>query len=386
MKLLDRYIIKQYLSNTLLLLCVLFSFVIAIDLSLNIDRFLRIASETLRARGQNDTLVPRLTLTVSLIGDLWGPRLLSLYNTLLGIVLTAAMGFTVTQLVRHRELVAMIASGQSLHRVVRPFIVVALAMTLLAVVNQEILLPKVAPLLTRDHGDAGSKSLGTQEGPLSSDGRGRLFYAKSFDADKAELTGVYVLERTENGRMGERRITADHAMWDNGAWVLTDVTIDRRVEDFDPTETTGQPTIDARATVPELRIATDLDPTALRIRQYSGYAQNLSTMQLAAMRGSSLQLNPRVRDRLARVQFGRFATMIATVLAMLLVMPFFLKREPASLISHVVKAAPVAIIAIIGAMLGTAVPIPGVPAAFCAFLPVMVLAPITIASLSAMKT
>ncbi|MCA9278342.1 MAG: LptF/LptG family permease [Phycisphaeraceae bacterium] len=385
MKLLDRYIIKQYLFNTVALMCVLFCFIIAIDISLNIDRFLRLASDILRKKGETDAIVPRVTLAVGLIGDLWGPRLFSLYNTLLGVVLTAAMGFTVTQLVRHRELVAMIASGQSLHRVVRPFLIVAIAMTTVAIINQEIFLPKAAPLLTRDPGEAGSRTLGTQEGPLSADGHKRLFYAKSFDADKGELNGVYVLERTDNG-MGKRRITADHATWDNGAWVLTNATIDRRVDDFDPSETTGQPTIDARATVPELRLGTDLDPTALRIRQYSGYAQHLSTAQLAAMRSTHGQLNTHVRDRLARVQYGRFATMIATVLAMLLVMPFFLKREPSALISHVVKAAPIAVIAIIGAMLGTAIPIPGVPVAICAFLPVMVLAPMTIASLSAMKT
>jgi hypothetical protein len=46
----------------------------------------------------------------------------------------------------------------------------------------------------------------------------------------------------------------------------------------------------------------------------------------------------------------------------------------------------VGIISLLGAVLGAAAPVPGLPPALAAFLPVLVLAPIAVGSLTAMKT
>lgn len=45
MNTLDRYIARQYLFNVLALLVVLFSFVVAVDVSLNIDKYLEAVSK-----------------------------------------------------------------------------------------------------------------------------------------------------------------------------------------------------------------------------------------------------------------------------------------------------------------------------------------------------
>ena len=100
-----------------------------------------------------------LVRVVELAADLWWPRLLQLFVFLLGMVLMGAMGFTLSQVVRHRELVAMLASGISLRRAARPILLVAALMTLVQVLDQELVLPRIAPLLTRDHGDAGKHEL-----------------------------------------------------------------------------------------------------------------------------------------------------------------------------------------------------------------------------------
>ncbi|MCA9298960.1 MAG: hypothetical protein KDA28_07830, partial [Phycisphaerales bacterium] len=119
MSLLDRYIARQFLTNVVVLFVILFCFIITIDVSLNIDRFSRIATELMASQGQSGFL-KRASLTSMLILDLWWPRLLQLFNYMLGLVMVAAMGFTCSQMVRHRELVAILASGQSLMRVARP--------------------------------------------------------------------------------------------------------------------------------------------------------------------------------------------------------------------------------------------------------------------------
>lgn len=384
--LLDRSIARQLTINVVALLAILFCFIIVIDISLNVDRFLGIARERIeRSTGeQSPGLFRTLGLTGWLIADLWGPRVLSLYNTLIGMVLTAAMAFTCVQMVRHRELVAMLAGGRALHSVLRPVFLVCALFLGLAIVNQELLLPRVAPLLTRDHGDAGSRELGVLEAPLSADGAGRVWRAGSFDADAELLHDVWVLERADNG-LGERRITADTAAWDDGAWVLQNVEIDQRVDDL-PSTADGPPSIAARTILPSLRIQTDMDPTALRMRRFAGYAENLSTWRLGSMLAWGDRLNDRLADRVERIRTGRYASMLGSVLAMLIVVPFFLVREPRDMVVQSVKAAPIAIAALFGAVLGTSIEIPGVPPMLSACVPVLVLLPLAITRVTAIRS
>ena len=125
--LLDRYIARQYLINVVALLTVLFCFVIAVDVAINIDRIWNRAGQVAAESGQVTTF-RQIRLSVTGAADLWWPRILQLYNFVIGIVLAAAMGFTCSQLVRNRELVAVLASGQSLRRVLRPIMIVAIVL------------------------------------------------------------------------------------------------------------------------------------------------------------------------------------------------------------------------------------------------------------------
>ena len=129
------------------------------------------------------------------------------------------MGFTVSQLVRHRELIAMLASGQSLYRAAVPILVVAAMLTGVQVVNQELVLPRLAPLLTRDQSKAGTHELGDASVPLTRDGLGRVWHARSFDADSGTLTDITVWERDAQGRP-TALYTAEAATWAGDGWTL----------------------------------------------------------------------------------------------------------------------------------------------------------------------
>ena len=129
MTILDRYIARQYLLNTIALLVLLGSFVVAVDVSLNIDRFLAAAEKV--DNGSAST-VRKLVVTVLLVADLWWPKLLQLFAYMVGLALVGAMGFTFTQMVRHRETVAALAGGISLRRLARPVLIVAATVGALA--------------------------------------------------------------------------------------------------------------------------------------------------------------------------------------------------------------------------------------------------------------
>lgn len=378
MKLLDRYIARQYLSNIIVLMVILTCFVVTIDFTLNIDRFSDRAHEII---AQNDAAPSQLrtaVITVLLVADLWWPRLLQLFNFILGMILTGAMGFTLSQLVRHRELIAVLASGQSLYRVARPILLVALGLTVLQAVNQEFVLPQLAPLLTRDQGDAGKHELGSAHVPLTRDGLGRVWYAKSFDADTGVLSGVYVWERDPQGRP-INRYHAQQAVWNDGGWDLSDGVVESMTDASQPPRAAN-------------RIETNLDPTQLRVRRFQGYSQVLSWRQIGQMINAIQTLDPDSprskadRDRLERIRWGRISMMLASLLSLVITMPFFLCKTPGNAIVRALRCAPVAIIVLVGGVLGASMTIPGIPPEIGVFLPVLVLMPIAVASITSIKT
>lgn len=379
MNLLDRYIARQYLLNIIALLVILFCFVVTIDVSLNLSRYWTVATEAASHSTQADTSLRRVLITFLLIYDLWWPRLLSLFNFMLGLVLVGAMGFTCTQLVRHRELVALLSSGQSLFRVARPILVVAVFMTLLQAANEEFVIPRIAPLLMRDQGDAGKRDLDSTSLPPTVDGKGRIFYAARFDPDHARLGDLSVWERSDQGT-ATRRIHADGATWKNGAWELENPSVESRIE--------GHP--DA-GPVPD-RIITDLDPTVLKIRRYAGFGQHLSWAQAREIlhrmdaTGLGTEQARRNHDQIIRTCFGRVSNMASNLLALCISMSFFLTRVPANMVAQSLKCAPIGILSLVGGVLGSAASIPRIPPAVSVFLPVIILIPVAIALVSRVKT
>lgn len=370
MKTLDRYIARQFVFNVAALMVILFCFVVTIDFALNVDRFLRAADEISRQRGTPITGVWRGAMAGWLALDWWWPRLLMLFNFLLGTVMVGAMGFTFSQMARHRELVAVLAGGLSLHRVGRPVMLAAAGLTGLAILNQELALPRVAPLLTRDHNAVGREGMGATTVPLTPDVHGRLLSARRFDPEAEVLEGVYILERDSAGT-AVRAIMAPRAHWEDGAWVLEGARVEPRRAD---------------APVEAGPIRTDLDPTTLKMRRSAVLSQNLGTAKLTELLRRPGLLDSRTRDQIERIRLGRFSTMAANLLTLVIAMPFFLTREPGNQLVRSLACAPVAIVALVGGVLGAAADLPGLPAWLSTAIPVLILAPVAVAMVSVVKT
>lgn len=383
MTILDRYIARQYFLNTIALLVLLGSFVVAVDVSLNIDRFLRAAE---KMDNGSDSSIRKLLMTALLVMDLWWPKLLQLFAYMVGLALVGAMGFTFTQLVRHRETVAALAGGISLRRLARPVLIVAAIMMGLKFIDQEFILsnPNIAPLLARDHGDAGNREWSASAVPPTADGSRRVFMAREFVPQDGRLVDVNIWERDPQGAL-TRHLVAAEANWSEGAWLL------ERARDMpvglspSGSETAAANLADGRIITTQVKVLTDLDPAAMLLRRDSRVLESLSWMQISAMLKSP-KLDPTMRDKLVRVKWGRISIAISTMLSLLITMPFFLVREPRNMLVQSLKCAPVGIVAMLGSVFGASAPIPGLPVVLAVFLPVLVLIPITIASWSSVRT
>lgn len=375
MRILDRYIARRFLANFVILTVLLFAFAVSVDLLLQLDEYVDAA----RARvGPEAGFVTLVVALAGIVADFHGPRIFQFYAYMVGLLSVGAMGFTLAQMHRHRELVAMLASGVKLQRVARPLIVAALGLSVLQLVNQELVLPNLAPLLIRDHGDIGRASVGSFEVPFTADGRGNLLRAPSFDPRTATLSLPTILERDAAGRTA-RRISADSARWDTaaGAWLLAEGWV-----------TAAQPESESQTTAtfvgePIDRWHTDLTPQVLTMRRFNQFATMLSLEQIMRMLGTPGVVNA---DALVRYAFARFATLMINMLVLLMALPFFLLREPSGLLRNSALCAATAIPATIGSLLSFAVAFPGIPPALGVFLPVLMLLPGAIYMQSLIRT
>jgi len=78
-----------------------------------------------------------------------------IYDQICGIITMMAAIFTVTWMQKNNELLAMLAAGISTQRVIRPVLISALAISSLAIVNQEFIMPRFAEELQRPPDDDG---------------------------------------------------------------------------------------------------------------------------------------------------------------------------------------------------------------------------------------
>lgn len=383
MNTLDRYIARQYLFNVIALLVVLFSFVVAVDVALNIDRFFA-AADKLNPGGD---AFRRVVLMVIGVLDIWWPRLLQLFNYLVGLVLVAAMGFTFTQLSRNREIVAVLAGGISLHRVARPVLIVAACVMGLRLVNSEFILsnPRVAPLLTRDQGDIGKRSWAEVPVRLERDGQNRILLAEKFDPSAGVLEKLTIWERDPSG-IARRAITADRAVWTSPPPPVP--AADGWYELASPmvlplTLAAGGSSVETQGQRAPTRLQTDLNPEALKLRRFERLGETLSWAQIGEMLPTA---QPELRDKLQRIRWGRLSQIISSILALIITMPFFLTREPKNMLLQSLKSAPVGIFTLVGGVLLSGVPWPLLPPGFAAFVPVLILVPVAVASVSWMRT
>jgi lipopolysaccharide export system permease protein len=388
-KTIDRYIARQYLFNIIALVAILFSFIIAIDLSLNFDKFMVLANKRGMTPEGDPSTARKLLLTIFLLFDYWWPKLIQLFNYMIGLIVIGAMGFTCSQLVRHREFVAAVAGGISLHRLMRPILLVALLMTAIQAINFEYIIPNIADLIQRDREQASQRRLESLPVRLVPDGHRRLFYARSFEPEKKQMLDVLIIERSAAGP-ATRSISAKRATWRDGGWDLESGIAESRTSQSAPREKVA-------------RVETDLDPTALKIARFSGYSQSLSWTQITEMlrnpqllalsgddQGQDKARDLDIRDQriaeLERIRYGRIAIMLCNILALLAVMPFFLRREPTSMVMESIKAAPLAVGGVMGGVLGASAAIPGLPPQVGVFVPALVLLPLAIAAVTSVRT
>ena len=141
MKLLDRYLLRQFVQIFVICFLSLMGLYLVIDLFGHLDSFSRQAE--------------REGSLLKVIGQYYGYQSIGFFDRTSGILAMLSAMFTVTWLQRHQEMTAMLAAGISKFRIIRPLVIAAVVVSLLGVASRELVIPEIRDQLTRSTKDLG---------------------------------------------------------------------------------------------------------------------------------------------------------------------------------------------------------------------------------------
>ena len=127
MRIIDRYLLGQFLQTFVICFLSLTGIYVVFDAFTNLDAFLRCA------KGMQ---------LLQLIGAYYGYQSIFFFDRTSSLLVLMSAMFTVAWIQRHNEMTALMAAGVSRIRIVGPVIVAAVAITLLAVANREAIIPQ----------------------------------------------------------------------------------------------------------------------------------------------------------------------------------------------------------------------------------------------------
>jgi lipopolysaccharide export system permease protein len=139
MRVLDRLMVFSYVKSYVICLISLLGLYIIVDLFMNVSDFAH----------ANDGLGKFLMH----IGKYYAARSTTIFDRLSEMIVLLAAMFTIAWVQRNNELLPQLSAGTSTHRVVRPVLLSACAMLLLATLNQELLIPQLGAALTMQRED-----------------------------------------------------------------------------------------------------------------------------------------------------------------------------------------------------------------------------------------
>jgi lipopolysaccharide export system permease protein len=142
MRILDRERYWAFFKAYVICFIALVGLYIVIDAFSNLDEFAE------RADGAAELF--------QVMGRYYLVHMSQFYDRLCGVIGMMAAIFTVTWMQKNNELLAMLAAGISTQRVIRPVWIATIVVSLLAVLNQEFIMPRFAEELQKSHSDDGN--------------------------------------------------------------------------------------------------------------------------------------------------------------------------------------------------------------------------------------
>ncbi len=365
MKIIDKYVGRNFLIGYMIAFGVLIGLRVIIDLFVNLDEFTEHADMSV------------LEVIKSMI-TYYGLNLTLYFRDFAGMITIVAASFSISRMVRSNEFVALMASGVSLRRVLAPILFLSVLLTGLSVIDQELIIPPLGDRLTRSQDDiSGEESYNVR---FITDENGSLIFARKFDVKTKTLVNPTILLRRQNPTVPTiwnitGQIVAQSATYDDDAraWQLVKGTYSQKGSDK-PVQVMNS-------------YASDLTPRDIPLRRKSEYKSLLSSAQLHALERQGATKD---RAQLYSQMNFRVTEPIMNLTMLMVCLPILLCRDPKAM-----KSAVMISFAITGAclvtnfackMLATEIIFGRLMPEFWAWLPVFIFLPIAFVELETMKS
>jgi len=363
-KTLDRYLLRGFTYSYVVSVVIMISLYIVLDLFANLDEF---------TGGNKST-----TVVIKEIISYYTYHSFLYFAQVAGMITLVAGCFTLARLQRTRELMAMIAGGVSLYRVAMPIIAAGLVFNTLWVIDQEVIIPRIADKLVRSHEEASAR----QSFALwfLEDRSNTLLSAMNYNPNTQVMEEVIAMERDEDGQI-TAKISADAAEWDDekDSWKLI-----RGVRYAPSAEKAEFVVAGEMGRKPLEYYQSDWRPADLGLRQSTNWTWFLNIRQL-----NDLLKKPHLIANLNEVISARHIRLtqpILNILLLLLGLPFFLNREPHNMLVSVgfclLAAISCFLISFVAQTMASSVNCP----ALAAWLPILIFGPLAAILMENIKT
>lgn len=314
MKILDRYIARNFLTGYAIAFCVLMGLRILIDLFVNLDEFTEHHADlgTL-AILQNIASYYCLNMTLY-------------FRDFSGMITVVAAAFSLARMLRSNELVAIMASGVSLKRVVGPILALSLLFAGILVINQELIIPRISHKLVRTEDYVPGEE--TYNIVFLSDNKGSLICAPIYDVNSCTFHNPTIITREPTPKPGiwkvTGRISAEKAVYNHSTkqWDLTGGRVLAHVE-----STQESKPLEPIATYK----AEGLVPRDIPVMVKAKYKALLSSRQIAALESQS----PKDMVQLLSQKHFRITDPVINFITLMVSLPILICRDPKSMKSAV---------------------------------------------------
>ena len=372
MKTLDRYIAKNFLNGYLIALGVMIGMFLTVDLFLNLDEFAENTDQGL------------MTVLHS-IGVYYAVRSVLWFRELGGMIIVIAAVFSLARLTRNNELIAIMASGVSLKRILAPILFLALFLTGIQVIDQEFVIPRLSGELTRKQDQLPGQA--SYDLWFLADNHGSLVSCQRYEEnDQTMYHPLIILRQPQQDDVWRvvGRIHAARAEYDSvrRGWILHDGQL------LEAPQGDAEQAAQAKSEPVDF-YATELTPEELPLRRQEGFKSLLNLRQLVQMEQSPGTRVTELAD-IAVQKHSRITAPIINIIMLMIALPVLVCRDPrnmktAILISFLTTAACFTT-AFLCSLYATEVFFGQVRPALFSWLPIFIFFPVAIVQIDAMQT
>ncbi len=364
MTIIDRYVIRGFVTSYLLLLTMGVGLYIFGDILFNLDEFT-----------ENETL--STMQIVRNMFDYYGHNLPLYYHQLGGVMMGIAASFTFAMMLKNNELIALVAAGVPLQRLAVPTLATAAVFVGLWVANSELLLPNWAHKIARRHDDVSATRV--SEVHCVRDEGNAILSAGELRAQQGELRDVYIIEPDEDGNP-TLLVRADTAHYDHEreTWRL-----ERGARLTVRAAFSGGGVGELMQWEPLDEYNFSLSPEQILLRQSSQWSSLMSMRQMSQLvKTGNLPNLPAIE----KSRHIRFMEPLLAFILLFLSVPFFLTCEPANVLVAGGKALVLTGLCFAFTFIMNGMPVGTGEALLVTALPVLVFAPVAVLHVSNVRT